>query len=67
MVSICLNDKVYDIEIPLSLSEFLQQHNYTGQHFAVALNNRLVLRGTYETIFLQANDCVDILLPMQGG
>ncbi|HBD7189945.1 TPA: sulfur carrier protein ThiS, partial [Legionella pneumophila] len=40
---------------------------YTQQHFAVAINNHHVPHKAYETTILQANDCIDILFPMQGG
>ncbi|HAT6936809.1 TPA: sulfur carrier protein ThiS [Legionella pneumophila] len=67
MINIYLNDKIYTIQSSLSLSVFLKQFNYTQQHFAVAINNHHVPYKAYETTILQANDCIDILFPMQGG
>ncbi|HAT1850138.1 TPA: sulfur carrier protein ThiS [Legionella pneumophila] len=67
MINVYLNDKIYNIESSLSLSVFLKQLNYTQQHFAVAINNHHVSHKAYETTILQANDCIDILFPMQGG
>ncbi len=37
------------------------------RQFAVILNNKLIARRDFKTTLLQLNDCVDILIPMQGG
>ncbi|CEG56876.1 sulfur carrier protein ThiS [Legionella fallonii] len=67
MVSIYLNDTVQQIEPTQSLHELLIQNNYIEQHFAVAINNRLIPRMAYNITLLNPGDRVDIIVPMQGG
>lgn len=67
MVSIYLNNEVQQIEPTQSLHELLIQNNYIEQHFAVAINNQLIPRISYDRTLLHPGDRVDIIVPMQGG
>lgn len=67
MITVFLNNKTYTIEAGLSLYDFLIQNRQLNECVAVIVNNSLVVRSDLKKTFLQSNDCVDILLPMQGG
>lgn len=67
MISIYFNNEIQQIEPIITLHNLLMQNNYTEQHFAVAVNDKFIPRGTYCAIFLQPGDRVDIIVPMQGG
>lgn len=64
---IYLNQNLLVLENTMSLKNFLQQQKCVGDHFAVAVNKSFVPRVGYETIMLNENDHVDVVLPMQGG
>lgn len=52
----------------LTLSEVLNECNYdTDLPFAVAVNRSLVVRNKYDSTYLNDEDIVDIVYPMQGG
>jgi thiamine biosynthesis protein ThiS len=67
MITVYLNNKIHQMESCQSLYDFLIQNAQLEQHFAIILNNKLIARRDFKTTFLQSNDCVDILVPMQGG
>jgi sulfur carrier protein len=67
MINVYLNNKIHQIESCQSLYDFLIQNAQFEQQFAVTINNKLIARRDFKTTFLQLNDCVDILVPMQGG
>lgn len=67
MISVHLNDTMYQINPAQSLHEFLIKQNYIDLHFAVAINNKLVPRVNYQSYTLKDGDRVDIIIPMQGG
>ena len=67
MFGIYLNDELQYVEPTLSLSALLIQNNQREEHFAVAINNQLIPRGTYNVTVLNQGDRVDIIVPMQGG
>lgn len=67
MITICLNKQNLQIKPNCSLQDMLTEQAYTATHFAVAINCQVIPRDQYATIFLQDNDIVDIVMPMQGG
>lgn len=67
MITIFLNDKKQTIPAELNLYDFLMQNKLLKEYSAVTVNNILVLRNDLRETFLHSNDCVDILIPMQGG
>ena len=50
-----------------TVKDLLKQHQEAGVHFAVAINQQFVPRSAYQTTPLSDGDCVDIIVPMQGG
>ncbi len=67
MISICFNDQVQQIELTQSLHDLLIQNQQREQHFAVAVNDKLVPRIHYQTTILNEGDRINIIVPMQGG
>lgn len=67
MITVFLNNKSHSIATGKNLYDFLVQHNQLKEYVAVTINNNLVARRDFKTILLKPNDCVDILIPMQGG
>ena len=67
MINIYLNDERQQIKSNQSLQEFLLNQNHIGLHFAIAINNQFIPNTAYSTTLLYEGDCVDIIVPMQGG
>lgn len=67
MINVFLNNKNLSTETESSLYDFLMHNKQLKDYVAVTVNNTLVARRDFNTTFLKANDCVDILIPMQGG
>ncbi len=68
MISIYFNNQAYQAEPTQSLHDLLLNKNYNDDvFFAVAINNQLIPRGNYKKTTLHPGDCVDIIIPMQGG
>ena len=50
-----------------SLIAALSHWGYTGDYFAVAINQLFIPRSDYEKTVLTPGDSIEILTPMQGG
>ena len=68
MITVVINGKRMSFESGLALSEILciSGHN-TDLPFAVAVNKNLVVRSQYSSTYLNNDDIIDIVYPMQGG
>jgi sulfur carrier protein len=49
------------------VSDLLRELDYEGMHLAVAVNQRVVARGSWAETTLSGGDRVEILTPRQGG
>jgi sulfur carrier protein len=67
MAKITVNDAQHAVELPSSLQTILQQLNYTGAYFAVAVNDQFIQRTHYAQTQIQENDKLIIVSPLQGG
>ncbi len=67
MITIWFNGEKKEISASLTLSDFIQQLAYPSGTFAVAVNETFVHRGDYVNKIIQANDRIEIVMPMQGG
>lgn len=67
MITVFLNNKKQCIPEVLNLYDFLMQNKQLKETMAVTVNDCLILRSELKTTFLKPNDCVAILIPMQGG
>ncbi|MBL4826317.1 MAG: sulfur carrier protein ThiS [Spongiibacteraceae bacterium] len=67
MITISVNNEQKQLDTPCSLSFALVQWDYRSEKIAVAINGEFVPRGSYADCVLSANDCIDIVAPIQGG
>jgi sulfur carrier protein len=55
------------VPVQSTLQDALQTQKIAQSVFAVVLNSKLVPRAYYPHTPLEANDEIDIIVPMQGG
>jgi len=67
MINLTLNGTPTTLPKPSSLKALLDARGHTDESFAVAVNNRFIPRQDYEKTLLKEGDCIDIVIPMQGG
>ncbi|HEY5499399.1 MAG TPA: sulfur carrier protein ThiS [Bacteroidales bacterium] len=68
MSTIKVNDKLQEIELPLSIAEILILNKVVQpQMVTVQLNGSFVLKDDYETTLLKQDDEIDFLFFMGGG
>lgn len=66
-MQVTLNNQEIALEESISLDNFLRLHGYAESKIAVAVNFCLIHRSDYMGYRVQANDVIDIIIPMQGG
>ena len=62
-----VNGSELDLPNALSLKDLLSEINTGEKSCAMALNGTFVSRENWDKTFLQSGDCVEIVIPMQGG
>ena len=67
MITVKVNNEPIDVRGNCSIADALILWGYRSVSIAVAINNEFVPRSTYGQHILLANDCVDIVTPVQGG
>ena len=67
MGNVMINGMKILIDESINLQDLLIKEGYTGEAFAVAINNDFVSRTIYSTVIVSDGDCLDIVMPMQGG
>lgn len=67
MIEIIVNGERKMIPEGLSVKEAIGALEYKTEGFALALNGTFVAINGYESTFIQANDRLEILSPVQGG
>lgn len=67
MINICFNGETIRIPKSQSLLELLTETGCKHDYSAVALNRQFVPRIQHAITFLNENDIVEIITPMQGG
>jgi len=65
-MQLTVNGKSMDIT-SVRVDALLQELEYEGTHYAIAVNYRVVPRARWSDIELKAGDTVEILTPRQGG
>jgi sulfur carrier protein len=68
-MQIRLNGKLIELEIPLSLEEFLQGYGITLStgRVAVAFNESIASRKKWKSIIVKEGDRIEIIHAVQGG
>lgn len=67
MITIQLNRKTYLIENKSTLQDILHENKFIEPCFATAINKKFILRAHYATTYLNEGDCIETIMPMQGG
>jgi len=67
MINIFVNKQINILEENTTLLQLIEKINFTHECYAIALNKNFIPRSEYAQIFLQEQDRVDIVTPMQGG
>ena len=67
MITIYFNEHAIQCVENLSLADALIQQGYQASYFAVAINQHFIARSQYQTTYLQPQDKVEIVSPLQGG
>ena len=67
MMSVSVNNQRQSLPRPCSVAEALSLLGYQGAKIAVAVNNSFVPRSEYASHQLSDEDCIDVLVPVQGG
>lgn len=67
MITVSVNDQAKTIPTASSVSQALSLWDYCDEKIAVAINGEFVPRSGYAEHQLQADDCIDIVAPVQGG
>ncbi len=65
-MELTLNGKRIETDAP-TLEALLISLGYTGNHFAVAVNQNCVPRSRFSEVRVQPKDEIEILGPQQGG
>ncbi|WP_196885518.1 sulfur carrier protein ThiS [Aureivirga sp. CE67] len=67
MISINLNNQVYQIAEKSTLSNLLQEINQNIDGIAIAINEAIVSKANWSTTMLQNGDAILIIQATQGG
>lgn len=67
MITVNINGKLQQVASASSLAMALQQCADYQQWAAVAINQQFIPKTSYASTILSQGDCIDILVPMQGG
>lgn len=67
MISIRFVNELLRVKENSSLAELLVQKGYENKACAIAVNNHFIPMEKYQITLLKENDCVDVIVPMQGG
>ncbi|API87031.1 sulfur carrier protein ThiS [Francisella uliginis] len=66
-MQIIFNQKKLELENSLNIEELLKEQEFKESCFAVMVNNKFVAKDSYASTFLNDNDSVVTIQPMQGG
>lgn len=67
MIKIQFNEEMIEIPANMTLSELLKSQQYKENSFAVAVNRKFIPRSVYSQVYINKDDVIDIIIPMQGG
>lgn len=67
MKQIKVNGKDATLQQATSIAEALEELGYSGQHFAVALNEDFVSKSAYPETPIHDGDQLEVLAPLRGG
>lgn len=62
-----VNGMMEDMEISVTVREYLEQKNYRTDRIAVERNGEIVPKSRYEDTVIQDGDCLEIVSFVGGG
>ncbi len=66
-MQLVVNGETHQVENNVTVQQLLERLRFESKSIAVAINGRFVPRHEYETLFLQDQQALEVLSPMQGG
>jgi sulfur carrier protein len=67
MIKVTLNGEARSISTNIKLQDAIEQWQLASATFAIAINEQFVPKSIYASTELHDGDCVEIVVPMQGG
>lgn len=67
MINLLVNSEHKSLAANTTIAEALELWGYQSHEIAVAVNNEFVPRSQYAASVLAADDCIDVVAPVQGG
>lgn len=67
MITIKINHQEIVLPNECDITQALTIYGLQEKIFAVVLNNKIIPRENHQQIIIQADDQLDIIVPMQGG
>lgn len=67
MITVCVNQTQIEIELNTNILQLLQKVNTSINGIAIAVNNIIVSRKSWESQVLRSNDKILIIKATQGG
>lgn len=67
IISLTVNGKARELKEPMSLKQFLKEHDVDSQFIAVAYNGAVLRPEEFNLVTLNAGDVVEIVRPVGGG
>jgi thiamine biosynthesis protein ThiS len=66
-IHIILNGQASQIDADLTIHKLLSNLGYNSSSLAVAINTNFIAHNHYASTVIQEKDCIEIVMPMQGG
>lgn len=67
MLQLTVNGVPTELPAPVTVSEYLQEHQYIPSRIAVELNVKILPKADYQTTFLADGDILEIVSFVGGG
>ncbi|MBI4201261.1 MAG: sulfur carrier protein ThiS [Chloroflexi bacterium] len=67
MITLTVNGKPRELEEPMSLEQFLEEHGINSQFVAVAYNGTVLRRSEFSSVKLDQGDVLEVVRPVGGG
>ena len=65
--TIIINGAAQPLKRPTAIASLLQEQGYEGKLVAIAINGTFVSKSNYEKTYVNDQDKIEIVAPMQGG
>ncbi len=62
-----LNGKDFNLDLSVTLTEFLEKQGYKINRVAVELNDEIIPKSTYNEVMVKNEDVIEVVTFMGGG